>query len=58
MTQGQTLCHFFINPLRIILVNEENPDYDITVMLCGYGLGEFVSASKAVHLLLPEVEMK
>ena len=37
---------------------EENPDYDITVMLCGYGLGEFVSASKAVHLLLPEVEMK
>ena len=37
---------------------EENPGYDITVMLCGYGLGEFVSASKAVRILLPEVEMK
>ena len=35
---------------------EENPGYDITVMLCGYGLGEFVSASKAVRILLPEVE--
>ena len=32
----------------------ENPDYDITVMLCGYGLAEFVSASKAVRLFLPD----